>query len=48
VVEEDVDVGRRVAGGENPAAGGERDAGGGGGGDNPNTYPKISILLHFM
>jgi len=50
VVEEDVDVGRRVAEGENPAVGGERAAGGGGegGDDNPNTYPKISILPQLM
>ena len=44
MVEEDVDVGRRVAGGENPAVGGGRvDAEAGADGDNPNTYPKISI-----
>ena len=47
MVEEDVDVGRRGGGGENPVAGAERAAGAGAGGDNPNTYPKISIQLHF-
>ncbi len=48
MVEEDVDVGRRVVGGKKPAVGGERAAGGGGGDDNPNTYPKISILPQLM
>ena len=38
MVEEDVDVGRRGGGGENPVAGAER-----AGADNTNTYPKISI-----
>ena len=48
MVEEDVDVGRRGVGGKKPAVGGERAAGGGGGDDNPNTYPKISILPQLM
>ncbi len=48
MVEEDVDVGRRVVGGKKPAVGGERAAGGGGGDDNPNTYPKISILPQLL
>jgi len=44
VVEEDVDVGRRVVGGKKPAAGGERAGADGADGDNQNTYPKTSIL----